>query len=326
MNGTAPETCEECGFDSRRWRIRDAASVFDELGFWWDHATRGLDRDVLNRRPQPEVWSALEYGFHTALVTAIIRTGLEMILADDGCQLPSPPATADEGRPLELDPKSVIDDIRREGQALAEVAHSREAVWTNVGLLDGQQLQAETLLIHAAHDATHHFMDVGRGLVAVGSAAPATTARLKKINISPGGVPKTPTPHARIDYAGLEGDRQRDRKHHGRPFQAVCLWSQEVIDGLAASGHPISAGCAGENLTVSGLDWPELRPGTRLRAGDALLEISFPSTPCHNQTQWFSDGDFSRIGFERDPTATRWYAWVREPGDVVVGDPVTTPA
>jgi MOSC domain-containing protein YiiM len=98
-----------------------------------------------------------------------------------------------------------------------------------------------------------------------------------------------------------------------------------VIDGLAGSGHPISAGSAGENLTLSGLDWPKLRPGLRMRVGDALLEISFPATPCHNQTKWFSDGDFSRIGFDRDPAATRWYAWVREPGEVVVGDLVTLP-
>jgi MOSC domain-containing protein YiiM len=161
--------------------------------------------------------------------------------------------------------------------------------------------------------------------VAVGSVGEPRAARLKQINISPGGVPKTPVPQARIGYTGLEGDRQRDRKHHGRPFQAVCLWSEEIIEGLAASGHPIAAGNAGENLTLSGLDWLELRPGTRVRVGDALLEISFPSTPCHNQTQWFTDGDFTRIGFERDPAATRWYAWVREPGEVVVGDLVSFP-
>ena len=35
-----------------------------------------------------------------------------------------------------------------------------------------------------------------------------------------------------ISWSGPVGDRQRTRQHHGRPFQAVCLWSTEVIEAL----------------------------------------------------------------------------------------------
>jgi MOSC domain-containing protein YiiM len=133
-------------------------------------------------------------------------------------------------------------------------------------------------------------------------------------------VPKRPVAGGSVGRRGLAGDHQAERRHHGRPFQALCLWSTEVIDALAQAGHPISPGAAGENLTLSGLDWATLRPGARLRVGTALAELSFPATPCVKQTRWFADGDFGRIGHTRNPQWTRWYAWVREPGAVQPGD------
>jgi MOSC domain-containing protein YiiM len=120
----------------------------------------------------------------------------------------------------------------------------------------------------------------------------------------------------------VEGDRQADRKHHGRPFQAVCVWSADVIGELAATGHPVAAGCAGENLTLAGIDWGSLRSGMALAAGDVLLELSYPAIPCSKQTGWFSDGDFERISHDRNPHWARWYAWVRRPGTVRAGHAV----
>ena len=39
-----------------------------------------------------------------------------------------------------------------------------------------------------------------------------------------------------VDAAGIVGDRQGNRQHHGRPWQALCLFSIYVIDDLAACG------------------------------------------------------------------------------------------
>ena len=324
MDGTNPETCAECGFDATGWTVRDAGSLFDALGYWWRLATSGVPGAELNRRPAPGVWSALEYGLHTAFVTAVIREGIVRILAEDGCELPAPPSTpgAEASPALDLDPADVLDVLESEGTLLGALTRPRSAPasgWARTGVLGTSTLQAGALLVHAAHDATHHFMDVGRGLTALGAGMPPAVGRVDQVNTSDGGVPKTPVPAARIGWRGLEGDRQRNRKHHGRPFQAVCLWSTEVISELAAARHPIGPGRAGENLTVSGIDWAGLRAGTGLRVGTALLEISFPAVPCHNQTQWFSDGDFSRISHEDNPGSARWYAWVRRPGEVEVG-------
>jgi MOSC domain-containing protein YiiM len=327
MDGVTPETCDECGFDARAWKVRDAASLLATTGTWWEMALEGGDPVDLNRRPAPGVWSVLEYGVHTALVVAMIRAGTELIMATDGLALPAIPeggdASADDAV-AELDPAAVVADLAREGHAIAAFAKAADkASWTNTGTLpDGTVIQAAALYLHAAHDASHHQMDVARGLAAIGAGAPAQTGRVMRVNASDGGVPKRSIGGADVSHAGLNGDRQADRKHHGRPFQALCLWSSDVIAELAADGHPIEAGAAGENVTVEGLDWSTLRPGTRIRIGSVLAELSFPATPCAKQTRWFADGDFGRIDHGRNPQWVRWYAWVREPGRVDEGDAV----
>jgi MOSC domain-containing protein YiiM len=317
------ETCAECGFDSQHWRVYDAGTLFGALGYWWRLATTGLATDALNHRPAVGTWSALEYGLHVSLATAVIRHGVELVLAHDGCELPEPPEPTDASDDdwTELDPVEVGAALAREGRQMETLARRGSAQWSNSGRLpDGSVIEAQATLIHAAHDASHHFMDVGLGLAAIGSGTRSAVGTVAQINASNGGVPKHPIREGVVGWTGLEGDRQADRKHHGRPFQALCLWSAEVEEELAAAGHPIGAGSAGENLTLAGIDWASLRPGARLEVGTAHVELSYPAVPCKKQTRWFADGDFSRISYEQNPQWARWYAWVRRPGLVRPGD------
>jgi MOSC domain-containing protein YiiM len=95
-----------------------------------------------------------------------------------------------------------------------------------------------------------------------------------------------------------------------------------VIASLAADGHPIGAGSAGENVTVSGLDWSDVKPGVRLRIGSVLCQVTAYAVPCKQNARWFSDGDFTRIHHSRGPVS-RVYAVVLDPGVIAVGDAVT---
>lgn len=150
-----------------------------------------------------------------------------------------------------------------------------------------------------------------------------TGGRLHAIQISPGGVPKLPVPEARIEVLGVVGDAQRDRKHHGGADRAVCLWSLEVIDGLRAEGHPIAPGCAGENLTLAGIDWPRLTPGMGLVIGDEVtLELVSYTIPCKWIRPYFVAGDIMRISEDEHPGSSRMYARVVRAGTVRAGDRV----
>ena len=181
------------------------------------------------------------------------------------------------------------------------------------------------------HDGTHHLHDIGRIRVALGDRTMSPDGVVVQLNRSDGGVPKRPVDRLEVDWSGAVGDRQADRRHHGRPFQALCLWSADVIAALQAEGHPIDRGSAGENVTVAGVDWAALRPGTIVRVGEVVAEISSHATPCSKNRAWFSDGDWNRIDHDRHPGWSRLYAWVLErgtiaPGDVVVVEPASDPA
>lgn len=149
------------------------------------------------------------------------------------------------------------------------------------------------------------------------------TGAIHQINTSDGGVPKLPVERAVVGERGVVGDRQNDTKHHGSPDQALCLWSQEIIQGLQREGHPIEAGSAGENITITGLDWASVRSGDRYTLGDEVeIEITFPAIPCAKNSQWFLDGNHKRIHQDLHPGWQRWYARVLHGGSLRAGDSV----
>lgn len=162
----------------------------------------------------------------------------------------------------------------------------------------------------------------GREVHARGYGAPRSSGTIAGIFVSSGGVPKRPLSAADVDSGGVAGDRQAKRKYHGRVWQALSLWSAEVVAELQGEGHPIVPGGAGENVSIQGLEWAALRPGVRLQLGGVLAEVSMPVTPCRQIATCFADGDPWRIGHRRRSGVTRWYASVLEPGRIALGDAV----
>ena len=155
-------------------------------------------------------------------------------------------------------------------------------------------------------------------------------ATLSRIGVSDGGVPKAEVESATVGELGLVGDGQRNRRHHGRPFQSVCLYSADLIAALSAEGHPIEPGSVGENLTLSAIDWSQIRPGMRLAISSpidesdeggspVLLEITSWAQPCSNVKPSFSDGDNWRLDFDKSPGSARAYASVVLPGTISKG-------
>jgi MOSC domain-containing protein YiiM len=147
-------------------------------------------------------------------------------------------------------------------------------------------------------------------------------ARLHAINTSDGGVPKLARTSVAVRKTGLAGDRQRDLEHHGGPERAVSLYSLELIEALRGEGHPIAPGTIGENLTLAGLDWSSLRPGTRLEIGEVTIQLTADAPPCTNIEGSFKDGRFKRVAQKAHPGWARFYARVLKEGTLRVGDAV----
>jgi MOSC domain-containing protein YiiM len=151
----------------------------------------------------------------------------------------------------------------------------------------------------------------------------ANKGKIFQINASNGGVPKLARLEGQVTFAGLVGDNQRDKKHHGGPDQALCIYSLERILALQDEGHPLFPGAAGENLTLSGVDWSQVIPGVCLRLGDAVrVLVTNYTTPCSNLIPFFLDGGFNRIHQSLHPGWSRVYTRVIEEGTLHVGDAI----
>lgn len=174
--------------------------------------------------------------------------------------------------------------------------------------------------------------DLETDLAAVWSAWTAAPAALRGAGLLPsravgtvqhlhlgdGGLPKRGVEQVDVGWRGVVGDRQAARAHHGRPWQALCIWSVESIEHHRSNGHPLAPGLAGENVTVGGLRWDDVRPGVRLQLGSVVCDVVDFAFPCKQNSGWFADGDFMAMHHERGPS--RVYATVVQPGAISVGD------
>ena len=149
------------------------------------------------------------------------------------------------------------------------------------------------------------------------------TGVVASLNRSDGGVPKLPVERVRVTVDGMEGDRQRNLKHHGGPDRALCLYSADLIEALQSEGHAVVAGSIGENVTISGLDWRLLQPGVAMAIGPIEIELTAFALPCRNIGGSFQWRRSSRVSPRTHPGEARVYARVRTEGIVAVGDPVT---
>ena len=112
------------------------------------------------------------------------------------------------------------------------------------------------------------------------------------------------------DY-GIDGDRKG-----GNPGRNLNVMTQEIKQALAAEGYQVAPGEMGEQITVSELDLAALDPGTRVRLGDAVIEVIKPRTGCDR---------FEAIqGLSRMQAQGRMGAMARviTGGLIRVGDPV----
>jgi MOSC domain-containing protein YiiM len=137
------------------------------------------------------------------------------------------------------------------------------------------------------------------------------------------GLPKPVSGEVLILRGGVEGDfnRYRHEEQHDEPNQAVLLMPIEMIRTLNAEGWPVREGDLGENITTEGIPYSEFRPGDRFRAGEAVLQISKPCTPCTNLHLLPYVGDTKGPGFLKIMLDRRgWYASVMQEGRVRTGE------
>lgn len=134
---------------------------------------------------------------------------------------------------------------------------------------------------------------------------------------------KTPVPGPVLARGhNLEGDRQSDPKVHGGEFKAVYAYAAEHYDFWRAKlARELEPASFGENLTIRGLDEPDLCIGDVVRIGEAELEATLPRLPCFKLGIRFGDPRMVKTFSQ----SRRWgiYFRIAREGRIALGDAVT---
>jgi MOSC domain-containing protein YiiM len=127
--------------------------------------------------------------------------------------------------------------------------------------------------------------------------------------VSPGRGSGASTPLERA--TAVAGQGFEGCAHANPPKREVLFVSKAHLDDVG-----VVAGAVRENITVDGVDVQALPVGQRLRAGEALFEITMVCDPCERM-------EAIRPGLRAELDGRRgMLARVVESGEVAVGDPV----
>ena len=105
-------------------------------------------------------------------------------------------------------------------------------------------------------------------------------ASVVSVNISERkGEQKHPVPEIQLKLRhGIVGDA-----HAGDWHRQISLLAKESVDTLRANcPFPLDAGVFAENINTRGIDLKRLPVGTRLRIGDAEVEVTQIGKECHS--------------------------------------------
>jgi MOSC domain-containing protein YiiM len=166
------------------------------------------------------------------------------------------------------------------------------------------------------------------------SATSLTVGRVESINvgvareISRGdrselsGIYKQPHDGAiEVAVEGLPGDVQIDRRYHGGPDKALCVYAADHFEYWCEQlDREILPGAFGENLTTRGLLEDETAVGDVFRIGTALLQVTQPRQPCWKLAA--RHGEKQLVRWVEKSSKTGFYLRCLEPGMLTVGDPI----
>jgi hypothetical protein len=153
--------CPECGFDAPSLHYTEVADQIRGDAAEWVHR---LGEPDVRTRPQPTVWSTLEYGCHVRDVHRIFNHRVRLMLDEDEPQFPNwdqdETAIADDY--ASQHPATVAGELFDAANVVADTyAGVPVDAWSRRGLRsNGSEFTIATIAIYHLHDIVHHAHDV----------------------------------------------------------------------------------------------------------------------------------------------------------------------
>jgi DinB superfamily len=172
-------TCAECGYTYESVPTVKLAGTLRDIGPRYRDALASAGASAARRRPEPTVWSALEYACHMRDVLLVQRDRAVVALVEDKPGF----ARMYRDERVELchysdEPiEQVLDELEMAARlcalvfdGLGRAAWERPLVYNLPSATAEGPLDVAWLARHTVHEGEHHLMDVNRAL----TAAPQT--------------------------------------------------------------------------------------------------------------------------------------------------------
>lgn len=122
-----------------------------------------------------------------------------------------------------------------------------------------------------------------------------------------------------LDWNGLEGDQQADKKHHGGSDKALFHYCNDHYEAWRKMRPELSAyfnclGAFGENLSSSVLNEENVFIGDKFKIGGAIIQVTQGRQPCWKLGYFF--GDDTMVRSVIDSGKAGWYYRVLERGKI----------
>ena len=154
--------CDACGLEAGTVPREELGERMFLVAEEWVQILRS--NPAVEVRPDPAVWSPLEYGAHVRDVYVITSERIELMLTRDGAQFANwdQDEAARLSRYADSDPEDVATDLEAAAQRLvSQVAEIEPAAWQRRGTRsDGSVFTVTTFLQYVLHDLVHHLWDV----------------------------------------------------------------------------------------------------------------------------------------------------------------------
>ena len=159
--------CAGCGLDPEQLTIAEAADIIGACGPQYRAAfavARG-DRERLRAKPDPNVWSPLEYVAHLRDSVRYHGALTNRALKEDRPEfgVPDPDAIAQNEGYNDADPDEVLDSLEHQTTRFATRARSLDDDDLDRVVLRGDtEITVRSMVRNVAHEGHHHLQDVQR--------------------------------------------------------------------------------------------------------------------------------------------------------------------
>ena len=156
------DPCPQCGHDPAQLPVSALGSSAIEAAAGWREFLETADPDALRLSPTPDVWTPLQYAFHTRDMLVVFGDRIELACREDDPVVPWFDPGDEEWRAYnEAEPATAAVAIEQAAGGFSSiVGRLQDDDWSRTARRDGvDRFTVAGLACFGLHEAHHHLLD-----------------------------------------------------------------------------------------------------------------------------------------------------------------------